>query len=508
MIKSNNYLNYKSLFLTLAFPACASLIGYMFKHIGIKEINIVVVYILFVLLTARLTDRYIYGVVASFISTFAFNYLFTSPLYSFTVHDPGYLITFLIMTVTSIITSTSTSKIKKSADDAHQQKLETQAVYQLANRLTDATDIHEIAKIATETISERIDCNVGCLCFDENGIPEHSFVEQVGEDEQIYREVDNPEELRHRIELLRTLYSPSNYFDDWPIYGQENILGVIRVPNVQGNRLAPNQVRLLQPMIEIISLAMDRFREKQKLQISHETVIKERYRSNLLRSISHDLRTPLTGIMGTSEVLMDMLDENEVEHELVKGIYNDATWLHSLVENILSLTKVQEGKLNINLEYQLLEEIIENALNSFRWRTPDYVITIDLPDPMLMVPMDGKLIIQVLINLVDNAMKHTELGEEIIIRVTDNVENDTVSIAVIDSGPGIVNQDLDKVFEMFYTSNNKHSDARQGIGLGLNICEAIVHSHGGTITATNREDGHGAVFEFTLPKRGDKDGKL
>lgn len=509
MEENNASLKIRPWLLSLVFPALASIIGLTFANVGLKEVNIVVVYILFVLLTARLTDKYQYGLLSSFLSTLAFNYLFTEPYYTFSVSDPGYIVTFLIMTVTSIITSTSTSMIKKSAAEAHQQRLETEAVYQLASLLTDAKDIHAIAKIATETISNRISFNVGCLCFDENGVPENSFIEQRDPKNQVYREVINSEELMHRIEMLRTLYSRSAEYDDWPIYGQDNILGVIRVPGNQVNKMSSGQVRLLQSMIEIISLAMDRFREKQKLLKSHEAMVKERYRGNLLRSISHDLRTPLAGIMGSSEILIDTLKDNDYQLDLVQGIYNDATLLHSLVENILSLTKVQEGKLNLNLEYQSIEEIIESALKNFTWRMPNYIVTVDIPDSLLMVPMDGKLIIQVLINLLDNAMKHTNEGEEIIIRVRENnFAANTVTIAVIDSGPGIDESNRAKLFEMFYTANSKHSDATHGVGLGLSICDAIVSAHGGSITAFNRKDQSGAVFEFTLPNRGNEHGRI
>lgn len=488
-----------SLLLVTFFLGAASCIGYAFQKLGFSETNIVIVYILFVLLSSRLTHGYIFGIISSVASTFAYNYFFTKPHFTFSVDDPGYIITFIIMTITAIITSALTSKIKQNAVEAEEKEIETRALYQLTNHLTDAKDMHEIAKIATSIISDIIMCKVGCLCFDENGMPESSFVQQIDMNQQIYREVDDVMQIKYRIEELRSAYYAGQEFHDWPIYGQESILGIIRIPKENADKLRESQANLLRTMIESTALAMDRFRQTQQRMKSKEEMIQERYRGNLLRAISHDLRTPLSGIMGTAEILMDMSAENEQQFDLIKAIYKDADWLRSLVENILNLTKLQEGKLAINKQFEAIEEIIGSALNHFARRSPEYEITIDIPDKLLLIPMDAKLIMQVLINLLDNAMKHTKEQKEIIIRVNDYEEKGEVEISVIDSGEGIDPVDLPNIFQMFYTSNCRIADAKHGIGLGLSICDAIVRAHGGTIMADNREDNGGAIFKFTLP---------
>lgn len=489
----------RSGFITAGLLGITSVIGYIFHRIGFPETNVVIIYIFAVLLTARLTDGYGFGILASISATFAFNYIFTMPYYTFSVNDPSYIITFTIMTITAIVTSALTSRVKQNAKEAKEKETETSALYRLTNRLTDASDIQGIASISVEIISDIMACKAACLCTDVNGVPERSFIQQVTKENQIHRSIDDVEELWHRIEGLRTGYDVGDEFYDWPIYGQESILGILRIPKENAELMNDSQARLLRTMIESIALAMDRFLSAQQRIKSHEEVVQERYRGNLLRAISHDLRTPLSSIMGTSEMLMDMMEENDPKHALAEGIHKDADWLHSLVENILSLTRLQEGRLVLNKEMEAVEEIIGSAVNRILKRFPEYEIKVNTPEEVLFVPMDAKLIEQVLINLLDNAIKHSHPQNEICISVKKEAECNEVEICVMDSGEGIAYKDLPNIFQMFYTSNFKYADAKHGIGLGLTICEAIIKAHGGRIEASNRSNGQGAMFRITLP---------
>jgi two-component system sensor histidine kinase KdpD len=252
-------------------------------------------------------------------------------------------------------------------------------------------------------------------------------------------------------------------------------------------------------MIESTALAMDRFRSAQERIRSCEEVEQERYRSNLLRAISHDLRTPLSGIMGTSEMLMDMTAPEDERHNLAAGIYRDADWLHSLVENILSLTRLQDGKLTLSKRPEPVEEIVGAVVRAIEKREAGREITVCIPDNVLMVPMDAKLIEQVLINLLDNARKHTPLNREVRITVGTDPQHENAVFTVSDMGSGISPADLPHVFQMFYTTHEKSTDAQRGIGLGLAICESIVKAHGGTIGVRNQCERTGAIFTFTLP---------
>ena len=313
--------------ITAGFLLLASAVGICFRELHFQESNIVIVYMLSVLLTSRFTEGYVFGLTASVIATFLFNWLFTKPYYSFAVYNPGYLITFVIMTITAICTSALTTRVKEDAVRAQEKEAE---------------------------------------------------IEQ------------------------------------------------------------------------------------------------ERYRGNLLRAISHDLRTPLSGIMGTSEMLIGMTSEDDPRHEMAVGIHKDADWLHSLVENILSLTRLQDGRLKIKKEPEAPEEV-------------------------LMIPMDARLMEQVFVNLLDNAVKHSEPSDQITITVEAPERESGIRIEVADRGEGISDADLPNIFETFYTSSTRDADSKQGIGLGLAICDTIIKAHGGSIRAENRADGKGAVFTLKIP---------
>ena len=477
----------------------ASGIGYIFRLIHFPDTNVVVVYLLAVLMTAWLTQSFFFGFIASGLATFLFNYFFAEPIFTFSVNDPNYIVTFVTMTITALITSTLTSHAKRGAVAAREKEAETRAVFNLTNRLTDAKDIHDIAGIAVFSISECFSCNAACLCFTEDDMPENSYIQHIPGGKQVRREVVDIEDMKHRIEGLRTGYDTGVEFTDWPVYGRESILGVIRIPNEKAKNMNEAEMGLLRSMIESTALAMDRYRSAEQRIKSREEIVKERYRANLLRSISHDIRTPLSGMMGTAEMLMDMTGKDDPRYELARGIQNSADWLHSLVENILNLTRLQDGQLPISKQKEAVEEVIGGAVSHMAARAPEYEISVVMPKELLLVPMDAKLIEQVIINLLDNAVKHAAPEGEISIAVEYAKNIHMVKFSVMDSGKGIHREDLPNIFEAFYTSRVKNADARRGMGLGLAICETIVKAHGGSIEAHNRTDGPGAVFAFMLP---------
>ena len=226
-------------------------------------------------------------------------------------------------------------------------------------------------------------------------------------------------------------------------------------------------------------------------------VEQEQYRANLLRSISHDLRTPLTGIMGTSEMIMDMSEDQDPRKALAKDIYQDADWLHELVENILGLTRLQDGQVTIKRDVEALEEILGSAVSRVEKSHPDHVINIQLPEEYIEIMADARLLVQVFVNLLDNAVKHTPPDGEIEVKV-NLIPEHKAEILVLDTGEGISDEDLPHIFELFYTSVKKEADAKHGIGLGLPVSKLVVEAHGGTISATKRENG-GAEFRVILP---------
>ncbi|MBR2046157.1 MAG: DUF4118 domain-containing protein [Agathobacter sp.] len=225
---------------------------------------------------------------------------------------------------------------------------------------------------------------------------------------------------------------------------------------------------------------------------------KEQLRANLLRSISHDLRTPLTSISGNaSNLLSNSSSFDELtKKQIYSDIYDDSIWLINLVENLLSVSRMEDGKMILHLQAELMDEIITEALRHIDKRSSLHHIKVFHEDDMLLAKMDGRLIVQVIINLVDNAIKYTPEGTEISIYVKK--EKEWIIVEVSDTGEGIPDEEKERVFEMFYTGGNPIADSRRSIGLGLFLCKSIIEAHGGEMKLYNNLP-HGSVFCFSLP---------
>ena len=220
-------------------------------------------------------------------------------------------------------------------------------------------------------------------------------------------------------------------------------------------------------------------------------------RANLLRAISHDLRTTLTSISGNANILMESADQLEPEKKqsLFTAIYDDAMWLIDLVENLLSITRIEDNRINMNMEPEMISDIFTEAMAHLDRNASKHHIKAKLDDDMLMADMDARLMVQVVINIVNNAIKYTPEGSNITLSARKS--NQMVIVEIADDGPGIPDASKDKLFDMFYTVGKERGDGRRGLGLGLSLCKSIINAHGGKIEAANNYP-RGTVFRFTL----------
>lgn len=233
--------------------------------------------------------------------------------------------------------------------------------------------------------------------------------------------------------------------------------------------------------------------ENRKAKIRAE---KEEFKTLLLQSVSHDLRTPLTSISANADYLLrsDTTDE-KTRKELLGSIVEDATWLNNMVENLLSMTRVQDEDVALDKTPEIVDEIVGEAVRRMERRKGGHELSVHLPEEIIVAPMNARLIVQVLVNLIDNAIKHST--PDSFIEVLAWKDKEVVWFAVSDNGGGIGSEDSERLFARFYAT--EHTDGgRRGIGLGLSICKAIVEAHGGTMTVRNNQQG-GATFEFALP---------
>ena len=225
----------------------------------------------------------------------------------------------------------------------------------------------------------------------------------------------------------------------------------------------------------------------------------EQLRANLLRSISHDLRTPLTTISGNAGILLS--NENSLDsgsrRQLYENIYDDSLWLINLVENLLSVTRIEDGTMQLHLSTELMDEVITEALQHINRRKTDHEILVVPSEEFFLVKIDARLIMQVIINIVDNAMKYTPPGSRI--TISARRQENCVVVDIADNGRGLSDEAKARVFDRFFVAGEGVVDSRRSLGLGLSLCRSIIMAHGGTIEALDNQP-HGALFRFTLPE--------
>ena len=235
-----------------------------------------------------------------------------------------------------------------------------------------------------------------------------------------------------------------------------------------------------------------------QVEVTQRQIQREKVRGNLLRGMSHDIRTPLTGIVGATDVLLSQEESltPQQRRELLHSVNEEARWLMRVTENLLSITRIDGENAAVRKTPELMEEVMEGAVSKFRRHYRNISVQVHLPEEALLVPMDPLLMQQVLFNLMENAARHGETVTQIDLRLTRR-ENDAV-LEVADNGVGIARSRLEHLFDGTLHPEEGREDARRDMGIGLSVCRTIMTAHGGTITAENQKEG-GALFRITLP---------
>lgn len=482
----------------------ATTLGCLFYACHLREANIITVYLLAVLLTAIWTTGYGYGIAASFISVVAFNFFFTIPRFSLMAFDPNYPITFLIMLAASFIASSLAARVKRQARDASERAYYMELLTSGQQMLQRGKDAQDIIAIAAGLLSKLLDRPILYALIQPGQPLEFQVVpeEQTG---QMLAELSNEERAvaewvaannKHAGATTNSFSQAQNLY--LAVRGNQGALGVVGIPFTQKMVLDAFTKNLMIAMLDDCGFILERRRLQDEKQAVEMETQRERLRANLLRAISHDLRTPLTSISAGASVLMETsinLDE-ERRKDIVTGIYDDAMWLVQLTENLLSITRIENGSLQLALQAELMDDVFREAFAHIDRRAENYHIQVQLEDDMLMARMDARLIIQVLINIVNNAIEYTPEGSDICLMATKSGNQVVVDIA--DNGPGISDEAKAHLFDMFYTAGTHGADSRRGLGLGLNLCKSIVEAHGGQISVRDNQP-QGAVFSFSLP---------
>ena len=495
LFKKTNALSIvKDLAISLGVIIVTSLIGLFFAHLGFSEANIITLYILGVLITSIVTSSKLAWGFSSVASVLIFNFLFTKPRFSLMAYGDGYPITFAIMFVASLITGSLASKMHNQTKQSSQAAYRTKILFDANRLLQRASDDEEVLKITAEQLKKLLNREI--VIFKQNKDALQTLVYalddsfQMGEKElNIATSILINHSYDYKDAQLRCDY--------YPLKTQLRTYGIVAVYKNE-KEIDSFENSIVLSLVGECALALENLFNAKEKELAAVLAENEQLRANLLRAISHDLRTPLTAISGNASNLISNASsfDEQTKLSIYNDIYNDSMWLINLVENLLSITRLEEGRMNLNFTAELIDEVVAEAVKHVHMRQGGQKITVVHKDEFLLAKMDTRLIIQVIINILDNAIKYTP--KDSMITITTEKQKDKAIISIADNGAGIPDELKERVFDMFYTGANKMADSRRSIGLGLALCKSIISVHGGEIFVKDNVPS-GAIFTFTLP---------
>jgi two-component system sensor histidine kinase KdpD len=461
----------------------STLFATVLSHIGVRAENLLLIYVVGVILCSVETRSMLWSISSSIVFVFTFNFLLTSPRFTFQVDDPNYIISLLIFIIVAFIAASLTDKLQKQMNLDRERaeillKLNTigSGFLNLSGRQAvisySMKSLHNLTGKKTELLlkmkDERFSDQAAEWCFRNSTV--------CGYGEAQYG--DRP-----------CLYVP--------VCSLSKTYGVIIFWCSNGG-LTKEERMYVEMVISQITLVLEREQLNEEKEESGLQIERERLKSTLLRSISHDLRTPLTGIAGNSNFLYenyDLVDEESAKSMLL-DISTESEWLNSMVENLLNMTRIQEGKLEIRKKREVVDDLISGAAALVSKRLGDHTLKTVTPPEIELISVDARLFTQVLVNLIDNGIRHS--GDNTVITVSAGAEGRNMVFTVSDNGTGIPEDKLDHIFDSFFTAAYREGDRQRGAGLGLAICKAIVEAHGGKITI-DQSWKKGTAFRIEMP---------
>jgi len=488
-----------------------SVVGLYFYTIGVSDSNIITIYILGVLILAIWSSGWMMSIISSIIAVLLFNYFFTEPRFSFNAYHRDYPMTFVIMFLSGVITSSLTKKIKEQTIVAVRKSYRMEVLLDTNRRLQHAKSIEEIITEGMSQIVKLVEKPVQFFEIENNLIVNSIFfrTESISsiENTKIASIFENPNEHgvvswvinnKHVAGVSTDIFPEVNAYY-LPVISNGNVKGVIGIALSKQSPLPAFERNILHAIINDFSFALDKwYLQKLNAEVAREAEM-EQMRANLLRAVSHDLRTPLTAISGNADILLSSASQirEDEKSRIYEDIYKNSKWLVQMVENLLAVSKLENGQFAMEMQLELVEDIIQEALTHVVRLNNTHEITYQIEPEFLFAEMDARLIIQVLINIIDNALTYTPSGSVITIEAKES--ECFVDFSISDDGPGIDDAIKTSLFEPFTTGKVQRSDSRRGLGLGLALCQTILKLHGSEITVSDNKP-KGTVFNFALKK--------
>ncbi|AWC20677.1 Sensor protein KdpD [Aminobacter sp. MSH1] len=475
----------------------ALVVGFLLdQFLDVRSIALV---FLMAVLTSAVTLGLWPALFASLLSAGTYNFFFLTPLYTLDIGDPESVVAFLFFLIVAVIASNLTGRVQRQAAAARERARMTEDLYLFAKKLAGTGTLDDVLWATAFQIASMLKVRVVLLLPEEGSIavkagypPDDTLV-----DADIAAAKWAWEHNRAAGRGADTLPGAKRLY--LPLRTGRMAVGVVGLDNDrQGPLLTPEQQRLFDALADQAAVAIERIQLVADVDRARLAVEADRLRSALLTSISHDLKTPLAGIMGAAGALREFgtsLPE-EGRAELVTTVLDESERLNRFIANLLDMTKLESGAMEPNYALHYAGDIVGSALRRAAKITAQHKTEVDMPADLPMLKLDPVLFEQVLFNLLDNAAKYAPEGS--LIRIRGWADGTSVAIQMMDEGPGIPQADLERIFDTFYRVR-KGDHVRAGTGLGLSICRGFVEAMGGTIVASNRADRPGAVFTITMP---------
>ncbi|MCO1602312.1 sensor histidine kinase [Desulfosporosinus nitroreducens] len=481
-------------------------------------VNISLAYILPILISAARWGT-LPAIATGLMGTIAFDLFFVPPIFKFTVADLRYLISFAIFMLVGFITGTLSDRLKKQVNYSRQRESSISALYSLSRDIAAVDNLDAVLDCIVSNISKTLEGQVMLLLPNEkaqlvlrkdSGLKSFLDNSELSVATWVYERGQKAGIGTETLGTAKALYLPLSTEQ-----GTQGVLGIYS--NERKEHFDPDRIRLLEAFTGLAAMAINRVKLAEQARESLSLVESERLRTALFNSLSHDLRTPLASIIGAVTGLLE--DRNvvyspEVRKELLKTILHGAERMNRFISNLLDMARLESGMLRLNKEWCDLQDIIGVAINRLGDALTRRPLDIDIQEGLPLVQADGILIEQVLINLLDNALKYSEAASKIMIAIRQ--QGKQLEIVVANRGHSIPEADLSKVFDKFYRLSSPLQVS--GTGLGLAICKGLIEAHGGEIWAENNKLG-GVTITFTLPitdqflgvvpemNKGEQDGK-
>lgn len=493
----------KDLVITAGTLVAVTCLGLVFSKQGFTEANIITVYILGVLLNAIFTRSHVCSLISSLSSVLLFNYFFTEPRFTFHAYEPGYSVTFVIMLVASLLTGSLAFRLKDSARESARSAYKAKVLFDTNQLLQKSRTYDDVLKVIANQVILLLDKDVIIYPVENNELGAGYAYARNPEESAIGLENAEPEVVNWVLKNKKRAGATTKVFRkarclylairiNGTVYG---IMGI----RVEKKALSSFEYSVLMSILGEGALALENLDNEKAKEEATLVAQKEKLRANILRTISHDLRTPLTSISGNASTLCnnyEMLDD-ATRQQMFSDIYDDSEWLIQLVENLLSVTRIENGQMQLNKALESFADVIDESLKHIDRNKTEHKIKVDHPDDLIIVNMDAKLITQVIINIVNNAIKYTQAGSTIEIKY--GIEGQMVYVRIADDGPGMDDKTKEHAFDMFYTGQNRIADGKRSMGIGLALCRSVVEAHGGSIEVTDNKPS-GCIFTLYLEK--------